>query len=299
MTDPVDTAEAPLSRTPARFFFEIGYFAAFADAYTAARQAGATVPFEVSDASIDRAWDIAPSGHPDPAEFDSYLSSANSADARLAEAEATYRAFDEANREADGTRAALARVGIMLRTYGADLFPANRAGQVHFARILMDSAASVIEARIANLAKHGKPVLDNTGIAMVEVIDADRAEFERALITHGFHPETARELAFDQPEDDGALQMLARHRIATLSTDHPGMVTMTVAAWEAMVAERDAGVAALAASPLSDTPEREKLKAAIRVARTAFCCSHAGKGMGVDDAIVDAVLAVQHRSSMG
>ena len=216
MTDILDTAEAPLSRTPARFFFEIGYFAAFADAYAAARQAGATAPFELSDAALDKAWDIAPNAHPDHAEFDRYLSSANSADARLAEAEATYRAFDEASREADGSREGLAMGARALRMYGADLFPANRNGQVHFARVLMDSAASVIEAALnAKPPAQGRPVMDCTGIDPVEVTDADRAELARGLFTQGFPADRARQIAQDQEPNDGALQMLARHRLTS------------------------------------------------------------------------------------
>lgn len=147
MTDILDASEAALSRTPARFFFETGYFAAYAEASI---QAGHRPPFQLTDAIIDRAWEIAREAHPNPVEFDRYLSSADSADAQLAEAEATYRAFDEANRNADGSRQGLAQAASVLRRYGAELFPANRAGQVHFARILMDSVASVIEAGLAS-----------------------------------------------------------------------------------------------------------------------------------------------------
>ncbi|MEN2748209.1 hypothetical protein [Sphingomonas sp. T9W2] len=207
-----DTTEAPLSRTPAQFFFETGYFAAYAD--VAFRRNGQLL----TDAVIERAWAVAREGHPDHAEFDRYLSSANSADARLAEAEATYRAFDEANREADGSREGLAMGAQSLRMYAADLFPANRAGQVHFARVLMDSVASVIEAALnAKPPAQGRPVMDCTGINLVEVTAADRAELERGLFTQGFPADRAKEIAQDQDSNDGALQMLARHRLATLA----------------------------------------------------------------------------------
>lgn len=212
MTDILDTAEAPLLRTPAQFFFETGYFAAYADVTFRRKES------QLTDAVIERAWAVAHEGHPDPAEFDRYLSSANSADARLAEAEATYRAFDEANREADGSREGLTMGAQALRMYGADLFPANRAGQVHFARVLMDSVASVIEAALAApKPSPGRPVLTCTGIAMVEVTDADRAEFERGLFTQGYPAERAKQLAFEQEPNDAALQMLARHRLASAS----------------------------------------------------------------------------------
>lgn len=49
---------------------------------------------------------------------------------------------------------------------------------------------------------------------MAEVVQADRREFGRALIHQGYTPDRAAELATDLPYSDGALQMLARHRIA-------------------------------------------------------------------------------------
>ncbi|QEH81151.1 hypothetical protein EIK56_24930 [Sphingomonas sp. C8-2] len=51
----------------ARFFFEIGYGACWADAFIAN---GEKAPFPLSDAGIDRAWEIAPEATADPAEFD-------------------------------------------------------------------------------------------------------------------------------------------------------------------------------------------------------------------------------------
>ncbi|MGN5376121.1 hypothetical protein [Sphingomonas hankookensis] len=222
MTDILDTSDAPLSRTPARFFFETGYFAAYADASI---RAGNRAPFELTDAIVDRAWEIAPEAHPDRREFDRYLSSADSADKELADAEAVYRAFADQNRDADGSREGLAVAASSLRVYSADLFPANRAGQVHFARVLMDSAASVIEAALtAQPPSQGRPVSEACGIAMVEVLDADRAELERGLFTQGFAPDRAHALAFSQPANDGALQMLARHRTATCDCPRSAML---------------------------------------------------------------------------
>lgn len=80
---PADATRTQLSRPPARFFFEIGYYACWAEAV--ARSAG-TPPFALSDQLLDRAWSIAGEAHDDRAEFDRYLVSANSADDRLASA---------------------------------------------------------------------------------------------------------------------------------------------------------------------------------------------------------------------
>ena len=147
MTDILDASEAALSRTPARFFFETGYFAAYAEASI---QAGNRPPFDLTDAIVDRAWDIAPNAHPDHTEFDRYLSAADSADARLAEAEADYRAHWTADRESTGTREELATCAQNLRRFGAELFPCNRNGQAHFARIIMDTVANSIDAVLNN-----------------------------------------------------------------------------------------------------------------------------------------------------
>lgn len=144
-----DTTEAPLSRTPARFFFENGYFAAYAEASI---RAGNRAPFELTDAIVDRAWDIAPNAHPDHNEFDRYLSAADSADAGLAEAEANYRAYWTADRESTGTREEMATCAQNLRVFGAELFPANRNGQGHFARIIMDTVANSIDAYLERKA---------------------------------------------------------------------------------------------------------------------------------------------------
>lgn len=48
---------------------------------------------------------------------------------------------------------------------------------------------------------------------MVDVINDDRVEFCRALILQGYEPERAGNLASTLPGHDGALQMLARHRL--------------------------------------------------------------------------------------
>jgi hypothetical protein len=63
-----------LNRTPAQFFFEIGFGAAFAEAVV---RNGGVPPFEFSDAVVERAWAIAGEAHDDPAEFDRYLALAN------------------------------------------------------------------------------------------------------------------------------------------------------------------------------------------------------------------------------
>lgn len=49
--------------------------------------------------------------------------------------------------------------------------------------------------------------------AMVPVTLLDRVEFERALVLQGYEPERAAQLAHGLAATDGALQMLARHRI--------------------------------------------------------------------------------------
>lgn len=51
---------------PAKYFFEIGYFAAYADAIVRFGVA----PYGVTDAIVDKAWQDAREGTADPAEFD-------------------------------------------------------------------------------------------------------------------------------------------------------------------------------------------------------------------------------------
>jgi hypothetical protein len=79
MTDAPQAApmreDVRLDRTPAQFFFEIGFAACLAQAYIA----NGKMPFEVSDALIERAWDIAGEAHHDPEEFDRYLALADAA----------------------------------------------------------------------------------------------------------------------------------------------------------------------------------------------------------------------------
>lgn len=140
-----DTADAPLALAPARYFFEIGFFAAYAEGLLANDD---KPPFVMSDALVDRAWDIVRDASDDPVEFDRYLHRADSADKRLADAEAHYRAFVEDNSDADGSREGLAHCAQALRTYAADLFPANREGKAHFARVLMDAVATTIDAAL-------------------------------------------------------------------------------------------------------------------------------------------------------
>lgn len=50
---------------------------------------------------------------------------------------------------------------------------------------------------------------------MVPITEADRDEFAVALLLQGYSLARAHRMAFDEIDDnDGALQMLARHRIA-------------------------------------------------------------------------------------
>lgn len=62
-----------LKRTPAQFFFEVGYGACWAEAYLR----NDTAPFELTDVVVERAWEIAGEAHDDPEEFDRYLALAN------------------------------------------------------------------------------------------------------------------------------------------------------------------------------------------------------------------------------
>ncbi|MCG7349233.1 hypothetical protein [Sphingomonas sp. ACRSK] len=50
-------------------------------------------------------------------------------------------------------------------------------------------------------------------LGRVEVTYADRVEFGRALILQGYSSARAAEMANDLEDNDGALQMLARHRL--------------------------------------------------------------------------------------
>ncbi|WP_062732622.1 hypothetical protein [Sphingobium abikonense] len=47
----------------------------------------------------------------------------------------------------------------------------------------------------------------------VPVLQADRDEFCRALMLQGYSPRRALDLAQSLDDNDGALQMLARHRV--------------------------------------------------------------------------------------
>ncbi|RSV15654.1 hypothetical protein CA235_07310 [Sphingomonas sp. ABOLF] len=67
------TEQDGLDRSPAQFFFETGYFAAFAEACVEIGKA----PFPLSDRIVERAWDVAGEAHDDRAEFDAYLVRAN------------------------------------------------------------------------------------------------------------------------------------------------------------------------------------------------------------------------------
>lgn len=67
------TEQSGLDRSPAQFFFETGFFAAFAEACAEIGKA----PFALSDRIVERAWDVAGEAHDDRAEFDAYLARAN------------------------------------------------------------------------------------------------------------------------------------------------------------------------------------------------------------------------------
>lgn len=67
------TEQDGLDRSPAQFFFETGYFAAYAEACAEIGKA----PFALSDRIVERAWDVAGEAHDDRAEFDAYLARAN------------------------------------------------------------------------------------------------------------------------------------------------------------------------------------------------------------------------------
>lgn len=64
------------------------------------------------------------------------------------------------------------------------------------------------------------PTLSIGHPAMVEVESIDRVEFEWALTLQGYAPDRAWQLAYELPANDGALQMLARHRLATERRTH-------------------------------------------------------------------------------
>ena len=56
----------------------------------------------------------------------------------------------------------------------------------------------------------------------IPIEQVDRDEFAVALVIQGFAPGRAHRMAFEEIEDnDGALQMLARHRIATVARVEP------------------------------------------------------------------------------
>jgi hypothetical protein len=62
----------------AQFFFEIGYGACFAEAFI---RNGAKTPWPMSDAEVERAWEMTPETYDDPAEFDRYKALADVAEA--------------------------------------------------------------------------------------------------------------------------------------------------------------------------------------------------------------------------
>ena len=60
-------------RSTAQFFFEVGYGSCFAEALVR----NGSAPFELTDAIVERAWEIAPEAHDDHQEFDLYLAAVN------------------------------------------------------------------------------------------------------------------------------------------------------------------------------------------------------------------------------
>lgn len=62
-------ARPEIERSPAQFFFEVGFGACYAEAVVR----NGEVPFVLTDDIIERAWQIAPEAHDDHAEFDRYL----------------------------------------------------------------------------------------------------------------------------------------------------------------------------------------------------------------------------------
>ena len=67
------TEQGGIDRSPAQFFFETGFFAAYAEACVEIGKA----PFALSDRIVERAWEVAGDAHDDRAEFDAYLARAN------------------------------------------------------------------------------------------------------------------------------------------------------------------------------------------------------------------------------
>lgn len=55
--------------------------------------------------------------------------------------------------------------------------------------------------------------------SMVKIEEADRDEFAVALVLQGYDTSRAHRMAYEELEDnDGALQMLARHRLRFTAT---------------------------------------------------------------------------------
>jgi hypothetical protein len=73
-----------VERTLAQFFFEVGFGACWAEAYIAN---GETPPFALTDAGVERAWEIAGEAHDDPEEFDRNKALADAASDLLAACE--------------------------------------------------------------------------------------------------------------------------------------------------------------------------------------------------------------------
>lgn len=80
---------APDERSLAQFFFEIGYGACWAEAFI---RSDGKPPFALTDAIVERAWEIAGEAHDEPAEFDSKRAMAEAAPAMRAALEAAIEA---------------------------------------------------------------------------------------------------------------------------------------------------------------------------------------------------------------
>jgi len=81
-----------VERTLAQFFFEVGFGACWAQAYIAN---GETAPFALTDAGVERAWEIAGESHDDPAEFDCNKALADAAPDLLEACQAAEKLIDD------------------------------------------------------------------------------------------------------------------------------------------------------------------------------------------------------------
>jgi len=101
--------EQGVERTLAQFFFEVGYGACWADGFI---KNGSKAPFPLTDAVIDRAWQIAPEAHEDGEEWDRHQALADAAPALLEALKGLLAEFvgpyEESYPSAQAARAAIA-----------------------------------------------------------------------------------------------------------------------------------------------------------------------------------------------